>query len=196
MENSSTIIDTLISDCENRATSGIAYFYFDFNNHSIAQDHNRLLRSLIEQLSSQSGAVPQPLTSLYQRCRNGTVQPLTADLVKTFRSIIGSFTQFYLVIDAVDESKEKQEFLGFLNTIAQWKLPQVHVLVTSRTEIDSEIRSRNWKCVTVAIEEHLVDADIQKHILATLEDDEVLNRWDPSHQEVIAKTLISGANGK
>ena len=191
----STIIDKLIEECESQVNAGIAYFYFEFNNQSIAQDHNRLLRSLIEQLSSQSGDIPKPLASLYQRCRNGTVQPMTSDLLKTLHSVIGSFSPFYLVIDAVDECKEKQEFLRFLNTVAQWMLPQIHVCATSRTDIDAEIRNRRWNCVTMAVEEHLVDADVERHVLATIEEDEILNIWDPSQQQDIAKSLIKGANG-
>ncbi|EXJ72628.1 uncharacterized protein A1O5_03774 [Cladophialophora psammophila CBS 110553] len=191
----SAIINSLMEDCESQANAGIAYFYFDFNNQSIAQDHNRLLRSLVEQLSSQSGHLPKPLASLYQRCRNGTVQPTTVDLVKTLQMIIGDFSPFYLVIDAVDECKEKQEFLNFLNTIMQWTLPQIHVLATSRTDIDTEIRNRKWKCATVVVEELVVDADVEKHVLATLEDDDVLNRWDAIQQQVIATSLIKGANG-
>jgi hypothetical protein len=100
------------------------------------------------------------------------------------------------VIDAVDESKEKQEFLKLLGAIAQWRLPQVHILLASRTEIDAEIRIRDWKCVTVAVEEHFVDVDVQKHVLATVQDDEILNQWDSHHREVIATSLVSGAHGK
>lgn len=191
----STIIDRLMEECEIQANAGIAYFYFDFNNLSIAQDHNRFLRSLVEQLSSQSGDIPKPLASLYRRCRNGTVQPMTSDLLITLQSIIGHFSPVYLVIDAVDECKEKQEFLRFLNTVAQWTLPQIHVFATSRTDIDTEIRNRKWSCVTVAVEEQLVDADVEKYVSVTLEDDEVLNCWDKSQRKLIARSLIKGANG-
>lgn len=100
------------------------------------------------------------------------------------------------MIDAVDESKEKQEFLKLLGAIAQWRLPQVHILLTSRTEIDAEIRIRDWKCVTVVVEEHFVDVDVQKHVLATVQDDEILNQWDSHHREVISTSLVGGAHGK
>ncbi|KAL9131147.1 MAG: hypothetical protein Q9217_000848 [Psora testacea] len=191
----SAIINTLLEDCEKQARAGIAFFYFDFNNQSIMQDHNRLLRSLIEQLSSECGDIPKPLAALYRRCRNGTVQPMTTDLLRTLQSIIQNFSQFYLIIDAFDECKEKQEFLRFLNAVAMWKFPQTHIVVTSRTDIDTEIRSRKWNCSKIAVEEHLVDADIDKHVQATLEDDEILNRWDPEQRRLIAKSLIEGAKG-
>ena len=191
----SAIINKLLEDCEKLANAGIAFFYFDFNNQSIMQDHNRLLRSLIEQLSSESGNIPKPLAALYRRCRNGTVQPMTTDLLKTLQSIIQNFSHFYLVIDAFDECKEKQEFLGFLNAVTTWKFPQTHIAVTSRTDIDTEIRNRKWNCSKITVEEYLVDADVEKHVRATLEDDEILNRWDLEQQRLIAKSLIEGTKG-
>lgn len=191
----STVINQLLEDCENLAKAGIAFFYFDFNNQSTMQDHNRLLRSLIEQLSSEFGEIPKPLAALYRRCRNGTLQPMTTDLLGTLQSIIHNFSHFFLIIDAFDECKEKQQFLSFLNAVAMWKLPQTHILVTSRTDIDTEIRNRKWNCSKIIVEEHLVDADVEKHVQATLEDDEILNRWDPEQQRFIAKSLIDGTKG-
>ena len=191
----SAIINKLLEGCEKLAKAGIAFFYFDFNNQSIMQDHNRLLRSLIEQLSSESGDIPKPLAALYRRCRNGTVQPMTSDLVRTLQSIVHDLSHFYLVIDAFDECKEKQEFLGFLTAVAMWKFPQTHIVVTSRTDVDTDIRNRKWNCSKIAVEEHLVDADVEKHVRATLEDDEILNRWDPEQQRLIAKSLNEGAKG-
>jgi hypothetical protein len=180
----------------NQSTSGIAYFYFDSTNHSISQDHSRLLRSLIEQLSSQSGSVPVTLKRLYERCRLGTTQPSETELAQTLRDIVRLFSPCYLVVDAVDESKEKQEFLKVLNVIAQWRLPQIHFLLTSRTELDAELPNRTWNGVTVSVEGN-VDADVQKHVLATLqEEDEVLNQWDPSQRKIIATSLIDAAHGK
>lgn len=191
----SAIINKLLEDCERMARAGIAFFYFDFNNQSNMQDHNRFLRSLVEQLSSESGDIPKPLAALYRRCRNGTLQPMTADLLTTLKGIIHDFSHFYLVIDAFDECKEKQQFLGFLNAVVMWKLPQTHILVTSRTDIDAEIRNRKWDCTSIMVEERLVDADVEKHVQATLEDDEVLNRWDPKQQRLITKSLIEGTKG-
>ena len=191
----SAIINKLIEDCEKMTKVGIAFFYFDFNNQSTMQDHNRFLRSIIEQLSSECGDIPKSLAALYRRSRNGTLQPMTADLLTTLQSIIHDFSHFYLVIDAFDECKEKQQFLGFLNAVMMWKFPQTHILVTSRTDIDAEIRNRKWDCTSIIIEEHLVDADVEKHVLATLEDDEILNRWDPEQQRLIAKSLIEGTKG-
>lgn len=194
---SSTIINHLIDACKDRITSGVAYFYFDYTNASVSQHHDKLLRSLIEQLSAQNGSIPRPLKSLYERCRNGTTQPTEAELAQTLRSIIKIFSPCYLIIDAVDESKQKQDFLKFLNVVAsQWRLPQIRFLLTSRTELDTEIPTRSWHSVSASIENG-VDADVRMHVLATLQDPNgVLSQWDADQQKAIAESLITASHGK
>ncbi|RSL89352.1 hypothetical protein BHE90_001645 [Fusarium euwallaceae] len=192
----STIINHLLQHCEDKPTSGVAYFYFDYTNASISQHHNRLLRSLIEQLSSQNGGVPKTLKTLYERCRHGTTQPTEAELTQTLRNVIQLFSPCYLVIDAVDESKEKQEFLKLLNVIAgQWRLPQVHLLVTSRTELDTEIPKRTWKGVTMSIQDGIV-GDVESQVISTLGDENgALGQWDLDKRDMIAKSLIENSRG-
>lgn len=183
--------------CENKPTSGVAYFYFDYTNASISQHHNRLLRSLIEQLASQHGAVPKPLKALYERCRHGTTQPSEAELTQTLRSIGNLFSPCYFVIDAVDESKEKQEFLKLLNVVAgQWRLPQIHILVTSRTELDTEIPKRTWLGATMSIQDGIA-GDVESQVFSTLRDENgALGQWSPEQREMVAKSLIENSRGK
>ncbi|KAH7006849.1 hypothetical protein EDB80DRAFT_578291, partial [Ilyonectria destructans] len=180
--------------CENKPTSGVAYFYFDYTNASISQQHSRLLRSLIEQLSSQSGSVPKPLKTLYERCRNGTTQPTEAELTQTLRNVIHLFSPCYLVVDAVDESQEKQEFLKLLNVVAgQWRLPQIHFLLTSRTELDTELKRKTWNAVTLSIQDG-VAGDVESQVIATIKDENgALSQWEPDQREMIAKSLIESS---
>ncbi|KAK6526495.1 hypothetical protein TWF694_005078 [Orbilia ellipsospora] len=163
-----------------------------------------LLRSLIYQLSSQNiasssnrdGAVPAPLKSLYSRSQNGTKPPLTQDLSITLRSLINLFSPCYLVADALDECKERQEFLRLLNTIVgQWKLPNVRFLITSRTELDTELPNRSWRGYTISMEDN-ISGDVRMYVEATLDSpDEPLNQWSPEERKSIAKSLIARANG-
>ncbi|KAK6516458.1 hypothetical protein TWF506_006364 [Arthrobotrys conoides] len=179
-------------------SSAVAYLYFDQTNHSISQDHNRLLRSLIQQLAAQTsnGAVPAPLKSLYLRSQNGTRPPMTHDLTNTLRSLIQSFSPCYLIADAFDECKDKQMFLKLVNTIiGQWRIPQVRFLVTSRTELNSELPNRSWKGFTLSLDESN-NGDVRSYIETTLETvGEPLNDWEPERRKSIAKSLIARSNG-
>jgi hypothetical protein len=113
------------------------------------------------------------------------------------RNIIQLFSPCYLVIDAVDESKEKQEFLKLLNVVTgQWRLPQIHFLVTSRTELDTEIPKRTWHGVTMSIQDGIA-GDVESQVLSTLRDENgALSQWDPDQRDVIAKSLIENSRGK
>lgn len=195
--NSSAIIDKLIESCQSQPSFGIAYFYFDFNNHSTDQRLDKVVQSLIVQISSQSGAVPQTLRSLYQRCQNGTLQPSITDLVQAFHDIIKQLSQVYIVLDSADESKEARKLLDLLRAIAKWKLSQIHILLTSRKEIDIREKAEDCKYIPVFIEETFVNAEVEKHVLAELENDPNLKEWDVHNQGGnIARILISGAHGK
>ncbi|KAF3218272.1 hypothetical protein TWF106_007634 [Orbilia oligospora] len=194
----STAINYLIADSEHQRSSAVAYIYFDQTNQSVSQDHNRLLRSLVQQLAAQNttGSVPAPLKSLYSRSQNGTRPPMTHDLTNTLRYLIETFSPCYLVADAFDECKEKQAFLKLVNTIiGQWKIPQVRFLVTSRSELSSELPNRSWKGFTLSLEESN-NGDVRNYIETTLESPgEPLNAWDPERRKSIAKSLIARGNG-
>ncbi|KAF3101009.1 hypothetical protein TWF102_004610 [Orbilia oligospora] len=194
----STAIDHLIADSEHQRSSAVAYVYFDQTNQSVSQDHNRLLRSLVQQLAAQNstGSIPAPLKNLYSRSQNGTRPPMTHDLTNTLRHLIETFSPCYLVADAFDECKEKQAFLKLVNTIiGQWRIPQVRFLVTSRSELSSELPNRSWKGFTLSLEESN-NGDVRSYIETTLESPgEPLNAWDPERRKSIAKSLIARGNG-
>ncbi|GAB1311782.1 NACHT domain-containing protein [Madurella fahalii] len=201
----STLIDHLAERCVTRPTDAIAYFYFDLTNKSTSQDHSRFLRSLVEQLSAQQHhqddtAVPPALRKLYAKNLEGTRQPTEADLIDTLRAIIVEAfpTSCYLVIDAVDEVKEKPKLLSLLDqVVGEWQLPQLHFLLTSRTELDAELPDRSWGgAASMGIQGRFVDADVHRHVLATLRNkNEELGRWDPARQKIVAESLIAKANG-
>lgn len=97
----------------------------------------------------------------------------------------------------MDESKEKQEFLKLLNVIAgQWRLPQIHFLVTSRTELDTEIPKRTWQGATMSIQDGIA-GDVESQVLSTPKDENgALGQWDLDQREMIAKSLIDNSRGK
>lgn len=121
---------------------------------------------------------------------------MTHDLTNTLRSLVQTFSPCYLVADAFDECKEKQAFLKLVNAIiGQWKIPQVHLLVTSRTELSSELPNRSWKGFTMSMDESN-NRDVKTYIETTLESsDEPLNHWDSEQRKNIARSLIARANG-
>ena len=90
---SSSIVDKLP---EATQSLGIAYFFFDGrDSQKELQLHNKLIRSLILQLSdTQHGGITENLEDLYKRC--GEIrQPSDEQLHNVLRDILDRFSQAY-----------------------------------------------------------------------------------------------------
>ena len=115
--------------------------------------------------------------------------------MSTLRSIVESFKDVYIVFDALDESRNRSEFLALLTEIRRWEFGVVHLLATSRKEQDIEEALSPLVSHTVPMDESLVDGDIRVHILKTLEDDAKFKTWSSNEKKIIETTLIQGAHG-
>ncbi|KAJ6474336.1 ankyrin repeat-containing domain protein [Mycena sanguinolenta] len=108
-----------------------AFFYFDIN-HPQQQTANNLLCSLVYQLSGQ--LLCPALSRLWETCQNGGRLPSNSDLLSILKQFGGS-REIYLLVDALDECSECDILLGTLSSILEAKLPQIHLIVTSQTEV-------------------------------------------------------------
>ena len=120
---------------------GIAYFFFDGrDSQKELQLHNKLIRSLILQLSdTQHGGITEKLENLYKRC--GEVrQPSDEQLQNVLRDILDRFSQAYILIDALDECTDREKTLNWVNKLTSdtnRKATNFHILVISRSEADT-----------------------------------------------------------
>ena len=134
---SSWIVDQLSEPTE---SLGIAYFFFDGrDSQKELQLHNKLIRTLISQLSdTRHGGITEKLADLYNRC--GEVQqPSDEQLQNVLRDILDKFSQAYIMIDALDECTERNKTLNWLNKLISdpnRKMANLHIVVTSRPERD------------------------------------------------------------
>ena len=176
----------------------MAYFYFDFSEVE-KQQHEKMIRSLITHLSTQSPSAPRALESLFSSCMNGERQPSTDELLETLRQIVQAFDETFIVLDALDECQERQELLEDIKKIVDWKLEKLHILVTSRREKDIEetleplVRDQGVICIQSA----LVNDDIRAYVHERLQTDRRLKRWQkkPEVQQEIETTLMDKADG-
>ena len=176
----------------------VAYFYFDFNDTE-KQQHEKMIRSLITQLSMQSSSTPRSLESLFSSKMNGKQQPVAGELLMTLQQMIQEFDETFIILDALDECKERQELLTDIDEIAGWKNEKLHMLATSRRENDIEesleplVNDQEKICIQSA----LVNDDIRAYILERLRSDRRLRRWQkkPQVQQEIERTLMDKADG-
>ena len=134
---SSWIFDKLPEATERR---GIAYFFFDGrDSQNELQLHNKLIRTLISQLSdTRHGGITEELVNLYKRC--GEVQqPSDDQLENVLRNILDKFSHAYIMIDALDECTDRERTLNWAQKLisdTKRKAANLHIVVTSRPERD------------------------------------------------------------
>lgn len=89
MARSSTIIESLMEECNNNPGDAISYFYFDFNDAE-KQGTQSFISSLILQLCQRLKDVPGDLMELHDKCETGqqivTLPILTTILKNTKHS--------------------------------------------------------------------------------------------------------------
>jgi hypothetical protein len=167
----------------------MAYFYFDFNDRE-KQCHENLIRSLITQFSTQCTSCPDALTRLYSQCHDGKQQPAVTALLATLRHIIGGFRHAYIILDALDECTEREDLLAMIGEMVDWKLDNLHLLMTSRKERDIEDCLESQVSCQINIQQGVVDADIHIHICERLQNDTKLKKWPMKVQEEIETVLM------
>jgi|SRR5450432_713150 len=194
----SSIIEELLQSYHPDSFRAVIYFYFDFNDTE-KQLHEKMLRSLVTQLSIRLGSIPSALEQFFSSCQDGERQPPVDGLLETLRSIIEEFDEIFVVLDALDECRERQELLGDIEKVVAWENPKSHIIVTSRREKDIEERMEAFvkNEEKIPIQNALVDEDIRAYVSGRLQTDWQLKRYRkrPEIQQEIQRTLMNKADG-
>ena len=197
---SSTVIEHILNRRNSDNTLMVAYFYIDFSEKETQVPEN-MMRSLLKQICCQCHSAAQELDSLYSSCANGTQQPTFDQLLSLSHGVLSGIKDqdIFFIIDALDESKEREKLLRLLKRIHEQNHPKLHILVTSRQELDIE---KSLKAMTndearICIQSKLVQGDILTYIQDRLETDESLERFklQPKIQEEIKEALMEKADG-
>lgn len=197
---SSTVIKHLLDRRDTDATLMVAYFYIDFSEEETQIPEN-MIRALLKQICCRSHSAAQELDSLYSDCANGTQQPNLDQLLSVSHRVLDCINDgdIFFVIDALDECKERGELLRLLEGIYEQKHPKLHILVTSRQELDIEesLEAMTNDEARICIQSELVQGDILTYIQDRLETDTTLKRFkrQPKIQEKIREALIEKADG-
>ena len=190
---SSSILDKLPEATD---SLGIAYFFFDGrDSQKELQLHNKLIRTLISQLSdTRHGGITEALADLYKRC--GEVQqPSDEQLQNVLRDILDGFSQAYIIIDALDECTDREKTLNWANkliTDANRKAVNLHIIVTSRPETDIHD-------IFTALDPHSIDVgeantkDIVEYL--KLQMDSKFTKYDENTRAKIMSELEMHAEG-
>ncbi len=115
------------------------------------------------------------------------------------RCLIQAHDQVFIILDALDECKERRELLQEIEQITGWKTGKLYLLATSRHENDIEeslgvlLEEEGRICIQSA----LVDDDIREYIHERIHTDPGLKRWrnHPHVQQEIEASLMGKAAG-
>jgi hypothetical protein len=186
--------------------ASIAYFYFDFRNANKLGLRD-LVTSLLSQLSVSSGLRCDVLSDLYSAHDEGKKQPSDGTLTECLKEMLTLPHQrpTYLIIDALDESPNtsgipspRERVLHLLKELANLSLPNVHICVTSRPEIDiRNVLEPLTSCQVSLHDQSGQKKDIADYVRSIVYSDseQIMPRWRKEDKELVIKTLSERADG-
>jgi len=182
----------------------MAYFYCDFRDKS-KQNRRDLLPSLVIQLSARSDSYCDILSCLYLEYDDGAQKPSEDDLMKCLKEmvVLPDHPPVYLIIDALDECPDssgmpspREQVLCLFTELVELSLPNLHLCVTSRPEID--IRTALGPLTPCQVSLHNQSGqkkDIIEYVTSVVHSDPKMRRWQDEDKVLVIETLSERADG-
>ena len=182
----------------------MAYYYFDFRDVK-KQDCYGLLSSLISQLSAESDSCFNFLSQLYSDNIRGLQKPDLDALKNCVMNMLSLPGQgpIYIIIDALDECPNvsgtpsaREEVLELIEELVDLKLPNLHLCVASRPEIDIRQVLEPLTPLHISLhDESGQKQDIFTYIKSVVRSDRRMRRWREEDQNLVIDTLSQNADG-
>ncbi len=201
--HSSSIIEDIIA-LRDAAGASVAYFYFDFRDVD-KQKLRDLLPSLLVQLSARSDPCCDILSRLYFSHDRGVHKPNDRAMIESLKGMLTVEGQgpIYIIIDAVDECpitssvpSPREEVLDLVDELVGLHLPNLHICVTSRSELDiQDVLEPLAACPVLLHNERGQKQDIIEYVRAFVYSDRRMQRWRDEEKDLVIKTLSDKADG-
>ncbi len=184
----------------------MAYFYFDFRDTDKQNLHN-MLPSLLTQLSARSDSCCDILSRVYMTHDDGAHKPSTSTLITCLKEMLALPGQgpTYIILDALDECPNtsgipscRKQVLDLLKDLVGLQLPNLHICVTSRSEIDIRAALEPLAFYLISIhEESGQKKDIEDYIrfVVYADSDTAMGRWRDQDKDLVIETLTERVDG-
>ena len=184
----------------------MAYFYFDFRDAD-KKGLRDMVTSLLTQLSARSGPRCDILSDLYLAHDEGKKQPSDNRLAECLKKmlILPDHRPTYLIIDALDESPNtsgipspRERVLQLVKELVELRLPDLHICVTSRPEIDIRDILERLTFLRVSLHDQSGQKqDIVDYVKSVVysESEPIMRRWRTEDKELVIKVLSERADG-
>jgi hypothetical protein len=182
----------------------IAYYYFDFRDAE-KQDCYGLLSSLLSQLSAQSDSCFKVLSQLYVDHAGGAQRPTRSALLKCLKDTLSlpGQGQIFIIVDALDECPNssgmpsaREEVLELIEVLVDLELPNVHLCVTSRPEIDIRTVLEPLTSLKMSLHDEIGHKeDILGYIRFLVHSDPKMRKWRKEDKNLVINTLSDKGDG-
>ena len=182
----------------------IAYYYFDFRDVK-KQDCYGLISSLIIQLSTESDSCYDILSRLYLDNARGVRKPTVSALKACLTDMLSLPGQAptYIIVDALDECPNasgtpsaREEVLELIDELVDLKLPNVHLCVASRPEMDIRMVLEPLTALKISLHDEIGQKDdIIEYIKSVVRSDRRMRRWTEEDKQLVIDTLSRRADG-
>lgn len=172
------------------------YFYFNFTDAAKRSTENAV-RSLIHQLYGNCAMTQPVLDSLYA-AYDKSGQPAHSELQDTLLAMISATDEVWIILDGLDEceTEGRQPVDGVIPWIKRLRMPNVHLLVTSRPEQNIKVELECWAGFEelIPLQSSVVAEDISAYIHTKVRQ---MSRWESrlDIQNLIMVTLHTRACG-
>jgi hypothetical protein len=181
-----------------------AYFYCDFRDED-KQNCRNLVLSIISQLCSQSDICCDTLYQIYTAHGDGMQKPSDETLIKCLTEMVSLPVQgsIYLIVDALDKCPNnsglpttREEVLDLINDLVGLRLPNLHICVTSRPEIDIQAALEPLTTLCVSLHNQTGQKeDIVDYVSSVVYSDKKMRRWREEDRKLVIQTLSERADG-
>ena len=200
---SSGIIEDIMTEC--KAGSAImAHFYCDFRDENKQNCHNLLL-SIVSQLCAQSDPCFDILSRVFLAHDKGARKPSDEALTQCLIEMLSLPVQIpiYLVVDALDEcpnnsglSTSREEVLNLVKDLVGLGLPDLHICVTSRPEVDIQSILDPLTSLRVSLHNQSGQKkDIFDYVSSAVDSITKMRRWREEDRKLVIETLSERADG-
>jgi hypothetical protein len=203
MSTTSSAIIQHIMKLRDAGRATLAYFYFDYQDEE-KQNVRDVVTSLLVQLSAYSKPCCDIIYRLYSAHGKGAQQPSNGILMGCLKEMFTVAAQhsIFIIMDALDECPDigvptpREAVLSFVMDFVRMQLPNLHICVTSRPEID--IQTKLKPLAVNAISLH--DETRQKFVIANyvnsvVSSDERMGKWWDQDKKLVVEELSERADG-
>ncbi len=184
--------------------ASLAYFYFDFRDED-KQNVRNFVTSLLVQLSAHSNSCCDILSRVYSEHGNGAQQPSNGVLTSCLKKMLTVAAEHpvYIIVDALDECPDssgmptqREAVLDLVEVLVRQHLPNLHICVTSRPEIDIKTRLEPLASTAVSLHDESGQKKyISDYMSSVMYSDRKLQRLRDEDKKLAVELLSERADG-